>query len=162
MTTKTALAPRQLTELQGAFVANYVEHGDAHKAALAAGYAPATARTAGTEILRLPHVAQAVALAVHRRLVASAPMALAMIEELARNAVSMKVRLDAAKTLMDRAGHVPPRAADIVRLETPLNEMSVEELHALAARLEEEVANRATVVSNVTGLPVEQLVDLMN
>jgi hypothetical protein len=113
--------------------------------------------------LRLPHVAHAVALAVHKRLVASAPMALAIIEELARNADSPKVRLDAAKTLMDRAGHVPPRVADIVRpYETPLNEMSVEELKALATRLEDEVVSRATVVSSVTDLPVEELVDLMD
>jgi alkylation response protein AidB-like acyl-CoA dehydrogenase len=92
-------------------------------------------------------------------------MALRVVEELARGeAVSMKVRLDAAKTLLDRAGHVPPRAAanDIRKIEMPLNEMSVEELKSLATRLEEELVDRAIVVSSVTGLPVEQLVDLMD
>jgi hypothetical protein len=159
--TKTALARRHLTDLQAAFVANYVETGDAHQSALLAGYSSSVARTAGTDILRLPHVAQAVALAVQRRLAASAPMALAVIEELSSNAdISPKVRLDASKALLDRAGFVPPRAAvsNVGKVDTPLHEMSVDELKTLAARLENELAERATDVSIATLVPVEPLV----
>jgi hypothetical protein len=158
---KSELATGQLTELQSNFVASFVESGDAHQAALKAGYAPATARTAGTEILRLPHVAQAVACAVAQRLAMSAPMALAVIEELSSNAdISPKVRLDASKALLDRAGFVPPRAAsnEMGKLAPPLHEMSVEELKALASKLENELAERATDVSGATLVPVEPLV----
>jgi phage terminase small subunit len=140
--TKTTLATRHLTDLQSAFVANYVATGDPHKAALEAGYAPATARTAGTEILRVPHVAQAVARAVAQRLAMSAPMALAVIEELSSNPdISAKVRLDASKAL--------------------LHEMTVEELKTLAARLENELAERATDVSDATLVPEPAAADLL-
>jgi phage terminase small subunit len=162
--TKTTLATRHLTDLQAAFVANYVETGDSHKAALQAGYAPATARTAGTEILRVPHVAQAVARAVAQRLAMSAPMALAVIEELSSNAdISPKVRLDASKALLDRAGFVPPRAAanNVGKIDTPLHEMSVDELKTLAARLENELAERATDVSGATLVPEPAAADLL-
>src|SRR5262245_8849979 len=94
---KSELTTRHLTDLQARFVEFYVESGNPHQAALLAGYAPATARTAGTEILKVPHVAQAVARAVLQRLASSAPMALHVLEYLAQNEdVSEKVRLDAA------------------------------------------------------------------
>jgi hypothetical protein len=158
---KSELATRQLTERQSLFVAFFVESGDAHQAALKAGYSPSVARTAGTEILRVPHVAQSVARAVAQRLAMSAPMALAVIEELSSNAdISPKVRLDASKALLDRAGFVPPRAAanNVGKIDTPLHEMSVDELKTLAARLENELAERATDVSVATLLPGEPLV----
>ena len=61
--------------------------------------------------------------------------------------VSPKVRLDGAKILLERAGHVAPRPtlpADTG--ETPLHEMTTDELRALAGRLEDEIAGRAKVV----------------
>jgi Terminase small subunit len=162
--TKTTLATRHLTDLQSAFVQSFVESGDAHKAALEAGYAPATARTAGTEILRVPHVAQAVARAVAQRLAMSAPMALAVIEELSSNTdISPKVRLDASKALLDRAGFVPLRAAsnNVGKVDTPLHEMSVDELKTLAARLENELADRATDVADAAMTPEPAAADLL-
>lgn len=43
-----------------------------------------------------------------------------------------KFRLEAAKTLLDRGGHIAPKARDdSVRQEKGLNEMSTEELRAL-------------------------------
>jgi phage terminase small subunit len=158
---KSALVTRQLTERQSNFVASFVESGDAHNAALEAGYSPATARTAGTEILCVPHVAQAVARAVAQRLAMSVPMALAVIEELSSNKnISPKVRLDASKAILDRAGFVPPRAAAnrIDEPEKSLHEMSLDELKALANRLDDELAGRAIDVSDATAVPVDPLV----
>jgi hypothetical protein len=64
----------------------------------------------------LGHVAQAVARAVEQRLAMSAPMALAVIEELSSNAdISPKVRLVASKALL--TGFVPPRACSKQRWE---------------------------------------------
>jgi phage terminase small subunit len=149
---------RELTHRQSEFVAAFVESGDAHQAALSAGYAAATARTAGTEILGIPHVAQAVAQAVRERLVVSAPMALRVIEMLMNNdTISPKVRLDAAKAVLDRAGFVPPRPRNESNSgEKSLHEMSVDELRDMAAKLEDEIAGRAKDVSSTTtAAPVE-------
>jgi phage terminase small subunit len=152
MGTQLAFAhARTLNQRQSDFVGRFVEHGDAHKAALEAGYAPATARTAGTEILQLPHIAAAVGRAVHKRLVSGAPLALRIVETLMKDeTVSAKVRLDAAKTILDRAGYIAPKAKEgRSDTETPLHEMSTEELRAMAARLEHEIAGRAKLVSAV-------------
>jgi hypothetical protein len=53
-----------------------------------------------------------------------------------------------------------PRAAanNVGKIDTPLHEMSVEELKTLAARLENELAERATDVSGATLVPVGPLV----
>jgi hypothetical protein len=42
---------RPLSERQAEFVKAFVATGDAHQSALAAGYSPATARNAGTQLL---------------------------------------------------------------------------------------------------------------
>jgi hypothetical protein len=95
----------------------------------------------------------------------SAPMALAVIEELSSNEnVSAKVRLDASKALLDRAGFVPPRAAanGMEKPEKSLHEMSLDELRARAAWLENEIAGRAKDVSAASSLSVdEQVADLL-
>ena len=150
---------RELTFKQSLFVEAFVESGDAHQAALSAGYAAATARTAGTEILGVRHIAQAVALAVRERLVASAPMALRVIEMLMNNeSISPKVRLDAAKALLDRAGYVPPRPRNETNAgEKLLHEMSVDELREMAAKLDDEIAGRAKNISDSPAEPDEDV-----
>jgi phage terminase small subunit len=150
---------RELTNRQSEFVAAFVESGDAHQAALSAGYAAATARTAGTDILGVRHIAQAVAVAVRERLVASAPMALRVIEMLMNNdTISPKVRLDAAKALLDRAGFVAPRPRNEAQTgDKALHEMSFDELREMAAKLEDEIAGRAKEVSDSPAEPVEDV-----
>lgn len=62
------------------------------------------------------------------------------------DAPAKRERIDAAKTLLDRVGIVPPeRRSDDP--EKDVTEMSGGELHALLSQLEGELANRAKPVS---------------
>jgi phage terminase small subunit len=152
-----ALATRTLNDRQADFVAAYVEIGEATAAAIAAGYSAATARVASTQILSLPHIALAISRAARLRLARGVPLALNTLEYLVEKAVSEKVRLDASKALLDRAGIVPPKAQENPNgIEKPLHEMSMDELRAMANRLEDELAGRAKVVTDVPD-PVAEL-----
>jgi hypothetical protein len=86
-------------------------------------------------------------------------MARGVIVELAKNPlVSAKVRLDAATRLMDRAGFVAPRATiERSQVDPSLHEMSIGELRALAAKLEDEMAGRAKDVSDTSTGTVEDV-----
>ncbi len=99
-----------------------------------------------------PAVAMAVVQA-RLRLARDIPMALGTLEHLAEHAVSEKVRLEAAVKLLDRAGIVPPAPPkeDPNMPEKPLHELSTEELRALAARLEDEIAGRARPIAPCAG-----------
>jgi phage terminase small subunit len=155
------LAPLRtaLSQRESDFVPLFVEHGDAHRAALAAGWPESTARAAGTEILNRPSVALAIARAARLRLARGVPMALGVLEYLAEKAKSEKVRLDAATRMLDRAGIVPPKPPnEQSEFEKPLHEMNLAELRVRAARLEDEIAGRARVVTD-TPDPAEDLRD---
>lgn len=147
---------KELDERQLGFISYFVESGDAVAAAKAAGYAESTSGNARNVILTQPHIAKAVAFAVRARLAASTPMALKVIETIAKDdTLPAKVRLDAAKTLLDRAGHVAPRAvAPDNATETPLHEMTVDQLKDLASRLGDELAGRAKTVAGAVAAPV--------
>jgi Terminase small subunit len=67
---------RELSERQAEFVRAFVASGDAHQSALAAGYAPATARNAGTQLLESPAVALAIVQVARLRLARGAPLAI--------------------------------------------------------------------------------------
>src|SRR5258708_38139330 len=104
---------KNLNARQSAFVAEYVASGNAHAAALAAGYAEGTARVAGTQLLEAPNIATAIAKAVRIRLASAAPMALNVLMHLAEKGVSEQVRMEIASRLLVLAVHVPPRPPDI-------------------------------------------------
>jgi terminase small subunit-like protein len=141
------LTPKNLSARQAAFVAEYVSGGNAHAAALSAGYAEGTARVAGTQLLESPNIALAIAKAVRIRLASAAPMALNVLTHLAEKGVSERVRMESASRLLDRAGHVPPRPTDNQsKPDAPLHEYTVEQLHEI-------IAGRA---KNVTPAPAEE------
>jgi hypothetical protein len=152
-----AIVAPTLTPLQAAFVREFVEGSqDPHDSALAAGYSEGTARCAGRQLLQHPVITQAIALEVRRRFVTSAPLALRIVEWLMENSPSHKVRLDAAKTILDRAGHVPPRPLDGQdEPDKALHEYTYEELKALAIRIENEIVGRAR---DVTPDPAAELI----
>lgn len=155
----------QLTERQGAFVAAYAKSSLGTASAIEAGYAPEWAAVEANRLLRLPIVSAALQFEVRRRITVLAPMALGVLEHLARNEqVADKVRLDAAKTLLDRAGHIAPRAkADSMGADLPLNEMTTAELRSLADKLEGEIAGRAKPVNAANAAPApDQAVDLLS
>jgi phage terminase small subunit len=142
---------QELNTQQRAFVESFIEHGDARRAAKDAGYKETVIRTADLQMLGAPRVAFAITMAARSRLARAAPMALNTLEYLAEKAVSEKVRLDASKAILDRAGLVPPAPPkeDPNMVEKPLHEMSTEELRALANKLENEIVGRATPVESL-------------
>jgi Terminase small subunit len=143
--------PRPLNERQAEFVCRYVAGGNAHQAAVASGYAEGTARNAATQLLESPAIALAIAQAARLRLARGAPLAINTLEHLMTKAQSERVRLEASKAWLDRAGLVPPAPPkeDPNMVEKPLHEISTEELRALANKLENEIAGRATPVESL-------------
>lgn len=142
-----------LNERQGVFVRSFIEHGDARKAAEEAGYTGTTVRNAHTQLLNTPRIAIAIAVAARDRLARAVPMALNTLEHLVQHAVSERVKVDAAKAILDRAGLVAPRAPEAGEPDKPLNEKSAEELRSLIDKWEGELANRATPIhdTQITG-----------
>ena len=151
-----------LNEKQALFVHSMALTGDAAAAVVSAGYDTKTPASVGAKLLRTPHVIAALQQELRRQLVAAAPMALSVIVAILRNeALNPKVRLDAAKTLLDRAGHIAPRAeAPETGLPQNLHEMSLTELRELASKLRGERFGQAKTVVEVTATAPQQLVEL--
>lgn len=129
------------------------------------GYAPqAAAKLAGYEdsagavsrLLRAPAVLYALELGLRRTLQGKlVPLAFETLETLVQNADSDRVRLDAAKTILDRAGFAPAKQAPNPDDREP-EQMQTHELHALIERLERELGERAAPVNEQTpAQPIE-------
>lgn len=100
-----------LTPRQEAFVAAFVEaDGNVAEASRIAGY---TSASSGHEALKSPTVQHAIAKLTRERIHHLAPRMVNILKELALNAKSSFVRLDAAKTLLDRAGFGPIERAEL-------------------------------------------------
>lgn len=143
---------RELTEQQQRFVIAFTSEpgciGNASKSAAHAGYAEQYARDIGHQLLNKPHVAAAIEAAQRRQI--SGPHAAKAVEVLQRiladSDAPLKLQLDAAKTVLDRAGFV----ARAQEAEAPgkargrADDMAVEELEAYvregkAARLADAI-----------------------
>ncbi len=146
----------KLTEMQAAFVRHVSEGVEPNQAVTLAGYGTSNIYSRAHDLLHAPHVLAAIHSEVRRRLVAGAPIALAVIERLVKDDTTPpKIRLDAAKTLLDRAGHIAPRAiTDKATHELALHELSLGDLRQLADKLEGEIAGRAKDVSGADAAPV--------
>ena len=137
------LATRQLTDKQAEFVRFHAQGMNATQAAVASGYPEASAAQRGYELLHTPHVLAAIHTAARRRLVSDAPNSIRVLEFLRDNAESEKVRAEAARTLLDRAGLIAPRAAaPDSKGNLTLHELSLDELRDLANKLQTEMATR--------------------
>lgn len=92
-----------------------------------------------------------------KRLAMNAPLAMNVLQELVTDkTMHPKLRLDAAKTILDRAGHIAPKAvAQGSKDAKPLNEMSMGELRELADKLEGEISGRAKEVSSAKAAPAK-------
>lgn len=137
-----AVAIRDLTDRQEAFVREYVERGgrpgSAADAAVAAGFAHpgragrAAARVRASELLRNPTVLAALRDELSRRLSAGAALGVQTLVDLCQNARSEQVKLAAARELVDRGfGPVMSRSAN-------LNVNVQDDLASLIKRLDEE------------------------
>lgn len=111
----TMLAPsfRQgLTAMQVEFVRLFIETGERERATIEAGYSGEPSVVAW-RLLRTPAVVAAIRLQTVLRLQEIAPVALPVLEGiLVDESAPKSVRVDAAKTLLDRAGHIAPKARD--------------------------------------------------
>ena len=118
------IAPK--TDKQKDFVANFILHGNAAKAARDAGYGNIndSAKRRGHELkLRYKdYIAQQIA----NNISGYAPAALAMIADIATNGESEAIRLKAAIDLMDRAGYKPTTKTE--QKTIAVEERSTEEL----------------------------------
>ena len=149
------LAPadgRTLTEQQVAFVLHFTSTpdaiGNASESARRAGYSQRSAAELGHQLLEKPHVQDAIREANKRQI--SGKIAAKSIALLSRviddEAVSMKVRVDAARTILDRAGYgafmTQPKRSD----ERAMNEMTKDELLDLMRQARKEM-DRARVIN---------------
>lgn len=150
--TKPIQAP---TALQAAFVEAYLDGNNATQSALLAGCAPSWAPQAGSQYLKDPSVNFAIVKGAVKRLARRVPLAINVLDWLAQNAASEKVRLDAAKTILSLAGIVAPKAPNPTAPEPSLNEMSIEQLRAMVTRhearvaiIEDEIVDRAKPIGD--------------
>lgn len=152
----------KLNDRQAAFVSAFVEHGDKIAAADAAGYDGNHLDTTAHRLLAMPAVAAAIQLQTMHRLRNAAPMALSVIINLARSdKASDRVKLEAAKTLLDRAGFIAPKAADAdPDGNKPLSEMTPDELRDFISKGREQLeAKMVDVTPKVDNAAVDAALD---
>ena len=95
----------KLTTKQKAFVAEYVANGASmSEAARRAGYSLSSAPNSGHRLMKLPHVVAAIKEEAERMLNANVIIGAQTIVDLAKNAESESVRLQAGQSLLDRGG----------------------------------------------------------
>ena len=132
------LTTHNLTDLQAAFVVAYTSaegcRGKVKEAALAAGYSPKTAREIGRQALALPHV-QAAIFEANKAQIGGPLLTLAvgvLRDILEDEKAPLKLRADAAKTILDRGGLPAVRAPDEpARRAKELEELSIYELETV-------------------------------
>lgn len=129
-----------LLDQQQLFAQAYVlGHGNATQAAIEAGYSPVSARQTASRLLHTPHVQDAIRRAqAHTLKGRLASKALGVLEKiLDDDNAPAGVRLDAAKTILDRAGLSAVRVPDAVdHDDKPLEQMTTAELEAVARGLQ--------------------------
>lgn len=145
-----------------AFVKEFRKHENATQAAIAAGYPENRAEAAGYALLRTAPVLAAIQADARRYLISDVGASIRTLQLLRDKATSEKVRADAARTLLDRAGLIAPRAvAENKGNDLSLHEMSLTDLRGLADKLEGELATRAKPVSSVNAAQLDtQPIDL--
>lgn len=146
-----------LTTKQRAFVRQFVDMGcgleGAGVAAIAAGYAEGS--TAARRLLEIPSVREAIRVEQRGKLRVLANKALDVVADIMRDEEAPpKVRLDASKVILDRAGLVAtqPEASDPADgYDRPVSEMTREELRALLEDARAAMAGAPARVINGCG-----------
>lgn len=139
-----------LTEQQRAFAAAYVSGetaGVGGASAIAAGYAANSARQEAYRLLRHDGVREEIDRLTREAIGDHAVAAVNLLGRVIHDEKApIKVRVDAAKTILDRAGFIAPKAADPEQRSdgTDPNEMTLAELHHITARLRKEIAEAET------------------
>jgi len=122
------------TEKQQAFIENYVRTGHATKSAILSGYSEKGAAERGHKLKN--QFAGEIAEETRKSIVDAIPGALSQLKDLAYNAESESVRLQAVKDILDRAGLKPVDRIEQTHIEAvPTKELERE----LEALLSEEI-----------------------
>lgn len=153
---------KKFTDQQAKFIRYAADGMDLEQAAVASGYAPASALDAGGQLRRQPAIIAAIQIEVAKRLAFGSARSLRVLEEIRDDPTTDKrLRAAISKDLLTRAGHIGPKAvAAGAAGDTPLNEMTMDELRERAERLEGEIAARAKDVSSAKPAPkASQVVD---
>jgi hypothetical protein len=152
---------RRLTEQQQRFVVAYTTAegavGNASEAARQAGYSFHTAGEIARQLMGKPHVRDAIREANKEQI--SGRMATKAIALLGRviddESVPMKTRVDAARTILDRAGFCALQAPPKRLSDKHLSEMTADELREtmrLARAEMDKAAKGATVIDQMPGV----------
>lgn len=134
---------RQFTDKQTLLI-DHISAGLEIKAAMAkAGYSVKMHPAAVTS----PSVMAEIRARTGKHLQGLAPRALEVVAQLMDSGQTERIRLEAAKTILDRSGFIAPKATDgAENRDKELHQMSREELQARAARLQNEIEDRAKPV----------------
>jgi hypothetical protein len=139
MSVQVDIGSRSLTEQQEAFVLHYTSTpgaiGNGAEAARRAGYSERSAAELARQLLDKPHVREAVStanrMAISGRL---ASKSVALLERVLDDEdAPLRTRVEAAKTVLDRAGLVAALVCDEAPAQKSLSEMTREELEAVVA-----------------------------
>lgn len=138
-----------LSEKQAILLREKAQGANNLAACLAAGYKTTNPDATVRSVLRSPQALAALHIEMQRLIQEDATVARRVLAEMLANPnTSDKIRSDIAVKMLDRAGHIPPRArqADGAGDKT-LNEMTLDELKATQERLQNEILNRARTVN---------------
>ena len=159
---------RGLTEPQQRFVIAFTTNpaavGNASAAARLAGYSEHSAREIGRQLLDKPHIQDAIRES-NERLISStmATKAIALLGRVIEDeSVPMKTRVDAARTILDRAGFsaLPPIAPNRLS-DKMLSEMTAAELRETMRQAKAEMdkaAKGVTVIDQAPGVAESQTI----
>ena len=129
------------TDQRKLFISNYVVSGDKKEAAKYAGFS----EYYGNNLLSDPIIQAAIVDETQQLLVKDAPASFRVLRKLRDDTkVSASVRMECAKTLLNRAGVVERKVKDVdTNLLKNLGELTGDELRKEVAKISEEIANRA-------------------
>ena len=133
-----------------AFVEHFATTGDERLAAIEAGCHPNRARQFARVAMNAPTVKAAYEHVLRTRFALAGPISLNLLIEMVedKNKVfEARVRLEAAKTLLDRSGYTSREMREASAGTQDLREMSREQLLEEMNRTEAELANRAKMAS---------------
>lgn len=149
-----------LTDLQTAWVREFIAVGDATRASELAGYSLPTARVIGWKHLQNRAVMAAVAAALECAKAEGGVIAVRVLKEIAEKGRNEGARVTAARALGEWAGIIGRQAGDAVKDPA---EMSTAELRQLLAKVDSEIASRAKPVNGPDASPIpQQVIDLLD
>lgn len=121
-----------LTLQQQRFVEAYINNPVASDAAVYAGFGVKNSRQIGWQLLQKKHITDAIRAEQQRKLQKLSCLALGTLEQaLTDEEVPMRIKIDAAKIVLDRSGYsVDEARASRQTDDLLLEEMTIEQLHA--------------------------------